>query len=367
MIDLSKKYVIGLMSGTSLDGVDAVLATFDPSPCIHGSAYIPFPEAIKARLFKLNSPAQNELHELNLIANELAVFYAEAVGLLLEKTGVNKSQVLAIGNHGQTIRHRPECGYTVQIGNHAKLAELTGIAVIGDFRARDIAAGGQGAPLVPAFHQQIFQNQEHAVAVFNIGGIANVTWLGCAGSTVYGFDSGPGNALLDYWCKQHLNKDYDESGNWARTGVVISELLEEWLATDFFHLPPPKSTGRDLFNPTWLAGYDLSKYAPEDVQATLTKLTAVTIVDALERYAAIPEMLYLCGGGVRNNYLVELIAADLPNTVVKSTDEIGAPSDTLEAFAFAWLAWRFCHGLAGNLPEVTGADGPRVLGVLHPG
>ena len=361
-----QKLVIGLMSGTSLDGVDAVLATFDPQPVMLADTYIPFDEELKALLLSLNTAQADELHLSASAANQLAVQYAQAVQQLLAKANVAATDILAIGNHGQTIRHRPDCGYTLQIGNHALLAELTGIPVVGDFRSRDIAAGGQGAPLVPAFHLNLFACNEQHVGILNIGGIANLTCLPANGGLVSGFDTGPGNLLMDYWCARHTGMPYDKAGQWAKTGKVIPALLAEWLSHEFFRLPPPKSTGRDLFNPAWLAQHALEQYPPQDVQATLLALTAESIASAVRQHMSVADVLYLCGGGAHNAALRDLLADLLPSVRIGVTDEVGVPGDTLEAFAFAWLAWRFCLGQTGNLPQVTGARGERILGAYFP-
>ncbi len=365
-ISSEQKLVIGLMSGTSLDGVDAVLATFDPAPQTLADAYIPFDAELKSLLLSLNTAQPDELHLSARAANELSIRYAEVVQLLLAKANVRAEDILAIGNHGQTIRHRPDYGYTLQIGNHALLAELTGIPVVGDFRSRDIAAGGQGAPLVPAFHLNLFASDTQHVGVLNIGGIANLTCLPAGGGMVRGFDTGPGNLLMDYWCGKHTGFPYDKAGAWAKSGTLIPSLLADWLAHAFFHLPPPKSTGRDLFNPAWLESHELHQYQAQDVQATLLALTATSVANSVKIHLPEAEILYLCGGGAHNMALREHIASLLPDTHIGVTDDTGVPGDTLEAFAFAWLAWRFCQRQTGNLPQVTGARGERILGAYFP-
>lgn len=353
------------MSGTSLDGVDAVIARFDPQPELVASHYLPMPAALRSSLLTLNAMSPDELHEANLAANALAHLYAEAVAALLAKSGLTAADVIAIGNHGQTVRHRPDCGYTVQLGNASLLAELTGIPVIADFRSRDVAAGGQGAPLVPAFHRALFARQDTGVAVLNLGGIANLTWLSRDGR-VLGFDTGPGNVLLDLWCERYTGEPYDRDGQLAAAGQVNGGLLAAMLAEPFFVTPPPKSTGRDLFNAAWLARFATAGLASADVQATLAALTSQTCADALKRHCPDTSRLYVCGGGARNPVLMAGLQQNLPGWSVEATDALGIPADWLEAFAFAWLAWRFLNGQSANLPAVTGAKGERILGCYYP-
>lgn len=357
-------YIIGLMSGTSLDGVDAVLAHFgNERPSLVGKCYLPFPARLKDTLWQLQTPADNELHISQQAANALAEIYAEAITALLADTGFNVAQISAIGCHGQTIRHRPECGYTVQIGNAALLAELTDIHVVSDFRARDIAAGGQGAPLTPAFHAALFAHENISRVIVNIGGISNLTCLPIKQQTIIGFDCGPGNALMDYWVNRHLGQAYDTGGQWAAGGKVIPSLLANLLSEPFFQSLPPKSTGRDLFNPSWLAMY-LAEYthaAPQDIQATLLMLTARSIADAIGQYADGSEV-YLCGGGAYNSALCEKLQTLLPHCKIATIQALGIAPDTVEAFAFAWLAYQTLQHQPGNLPAVTGARGLRILG-----
>lgn len=365
---------IGLMSGTSLDGVDGVLAAFPgEGGQTLGAAYVPFPEILRAELMALQSAGANEIHREALAANALQEYYAKCVAQLLAQTALPADMVCAIGVHGQTIRHRPELGYTRQINNPALLAELTGIDVIADFRSRDIAAGGQGAPLVPAFHQAAFSAEGQTRVVANIGGISNISVLACgADQRVVGFDTGPGNVLMDAWTAQHLGTAYDENGAWAAKGTIIPALLEALLDEDFFDLAPPKSTGRDLFNPDWLAG-KLSRFhdwAPADVQASLAALTASTLAQAIARHAPGVEGVFICGGGAYNTHLMRLLQqalADLKQTAtVQSSTELGIEPSQVEALAFAWLAHRFTARQPGNLPLVTGANGLRILGALYP-
>jgi len=363
---------IGLMSGTSLDGVDAVLADFAGPRCtvLHHHA-APFDAATRAELLALNTPGANELHRAALAANALARSYAAAVQAVLAQTQVAPSQVRAIGAHGQTVRHRPGefdgTGYTLQLNNPALLAELTGIAVVADLRTRDVAAGGQGAPLVPAFHQQQFGRPGQDLLVLNIGGIANLSVLGADGR-VLGFDCGPGNALMDHWCQQHTGQPFDRGGAWAASGQVLPGLLQLLEDEPFLRQPPPKSTGRDLFNPQWLAARleRANPAAPADVQATLTELTARACAASAASYQNQSEMLAVCGGGAFNAHLMARLQALLPALRVETTETHGLPPLQVEAAAFAWLARQAVHGLPGNLPNATGARGARVLGGIYP-
>jgi len=373
MPDPQNKQYIGLMSGTSLDGVDGVLAEFAPDGTIRtiATAYLPFPPALREDLLKLQAPSENEIHLEALSANGLAHVYAACVTDLLANAGVTAESVHAVGAHGQTIRHRPESGYTWQTGNPALLAELTGIDVVADFRSRDIAAGGQGAPLVPAFHQAVFGNAEEVRVVANIGGIGNISVLDrCRGIT--GFDTGPGNVLMDAWISRHLGKPYDAGGAWAASGTEIPALLTEMMAEPYIALPPPKSTGRDLFHADWLAakltGYTAA--SPEDVQATLAAFTAESIAEAVAKHAANAAAVYVCGGGACNSHLMQRLQQSLDarkhQARVQSTDALRISPNHVEALAFAWLAHRFSERKAGNLPRVTGASGLRILGALYP-
>ncbi|AVT07149.1 anhydro-N-acetylmuramic acid kinase [Paracidovorax avenae] len=364
---------IGLMSGTSLDGVDGALVEFEEGMPLRvaGFASAPLPDALKAELLALNASGADELHRAALAANALAGIYAEVVQRLLQAARLGPADVQAIGAHGQTVRHRPGLfdgtGYTLQLNSPALLAERTGIAVVADFRSRDVAAGGQGAPLVPAFHQAVFGRPDTTVCVLNIGGIANLSVLGAQGG-VLGFDCGPGNALMDHWCGLHTGQPYDAGGSWAAQGRVQPALLERLLSEPYLHQPPPKSTGRDLFNAAWLQSHlqELPPLPPPDVQATLTELTARACVMAMESHGQGGRQLAVCGGGARNGLLMRRLAALLPGVEVLTTDAFGLPPQQVEAAAFAWLAHRALHRLPGNLPQVTGATGPRVLGALYP-
>jgi anhydro-N-acetylmuramic acid kinase len=373
MPDSATKFYIGLMSGTSLDGVDGVLAGFSGGGTIKtvATAYLPFPPALRDDLLRLQAPSENEIHREALAANGLAKVYGECVSKILGESGIAQAEVTAIGAHGQTIRHRPELGYTRQTGNSALLAELSGIDVIADFRTRDIAAGGQGAPLVPAFHQAVFGNEGETRVVANIGGIGNISVLD-RGQASFGFDTGPGNVLMDAWIGQHGGQAYDANGAWAASGNEIPSLLADMMAEPYIALPPPKSTGRDLFHADWLnqklAGYVSAR--PEDVQATLAAFTAESLADSIARHARNATAVYICGGGAYNSHLLQRLQQALQQrnhlALVHSTDVLGISPNHVEALAFAWLAERFVTRRAGNLPAVTGAKGPRILGALYP-
>ncbi len=359
---------IGLMSGTSLDGVDAVLVAFDAEGrlAVQADFFLPYPLEVRTQVLALQPAGANELDRAARLGCVLADYYAEAVNGLLNAQQLAPDAICAIGCHGQTIRHAPQAGYTLQIGNLARLAELTGIDVAGDFRSRDIAAGGQGAPLVPAFHQQLFAAPDKARAIVNIGGISNLTRL-TPGEAVVGFDCGPGNMLMDAWIRRHQGLAYDKDGAWAAQGKVNPALLAAMLAEPYFAAPIPKSTGRDLFDLDWLDAL-LVKHPTlaVDVQATLLELTAATIAGACLQYAPASRELYLCGGGAFNRVLRERLAELLPAVSVSDTSTLGLPVHQVEAAAFAWLARQLLRRQNGSLPEVTGAAGARVLGALYP-
>lgn len=397
---------IGLMSGTSLDGVDAVLLAF---PVTHGldgprptgrdrprmvaHTALPFPDSLRAACLALNTSGNDELHRAALVGNAVTRLYAAAVKQLLADPAVSELahaahaaygpvRVRAIGAHGQTVRHRPGAfdgtGYTLQLQNPALLAELTGIDVVADFRSRDVAAGGQGAPLVPAFHADWFGQADADVAVLNIGGIANLSLLPALGAAdeenrggglILGFDCGPGNALIDLWCQRHTGERYDRHGAWAAKGMVQDALLSRMLDEPYFLLEPPKSTGRDLFHAAWLNG-QLAQFPhqrPVDVQATLIALTVEAAARSLlQCTGGAPTELIVCGGGAFNATLMRGLRNALPGHKVSSSADHGLAADQVEAAAFAWLAHRTIHRLAGNLPSVTGAKGPRILGAIYP-
>jgi anhydro-N-acetylmuramic acid kinase len=368
-------YFIGLMSGTSLDGVDGILCQLSTDGTWQGllaHAHRPFSPTLYSELQALQSPGPNELHRGALAGNALARVYAETCAALLEQTGLGPQDIRAMGAHGQTVRHQPGMhdgtGYTLQLLQAALLAELSGIDVVADLRSRDVAAGGQGAPLVPPFHQALFGQPERARAVVNIGGISNITLLRPHQSLI-GFDCGPGNTLLDHWCQTHRQQPFDRNGAWAATGHVHAGLLKHLSNEPFFSSPAPKSTGRDVFNAAWLA-HKLDtlneSVSATDVQSTLTELTAQSIAHELLRYTPTAQDVLVCGGGAFNAHLMQRLSVALPHAGVRSTAEEGLAPDHVEAAAFAWLAWAHTQHQPGNHPSVTGAKGFRVLGALHP-
>ncbi len=359
---------IGLMSGTSLDGMDAVLVNFGEKSQdikIMGHSYAPYEDKLKMALLRLHSPNINELEESLVIGNIVSKKAYEAIEALLKKTNIASKDIRAIGFHGQTIRHQPQKGFTLQIGNPALLAELSHINVIADFRSRDVAASGQGAPLVPAFHHEIFSHPITYRAILNIGGIANITLLNPK-TTVSGFDTGPGNILLDHWSKMHRNQAFDENGVWAKEGKIIETLLDAFFKDAYFEKTAPKSTGRDHFNEAWLNKHLQKSYSTQDIQRTLLELTALSIAKAIDSHDANITEIYLCGGGALNSFLVERLKALMPRIKIQPTDLLGIPTQYVEAAAFAWLAKQMLFSKPGNLPEVTGAKGLRILGALYP-
>ncbi len=408
------QYFIGLMSGTSLDGVDGVLLEWregspsgasvehDMSPSLLSGTrqlkvlqhvFQAFDADFREELLKLNTPGNNELHRAALAGNRLARHYAQVVHALLNATGLQAKDIQAIGAHGQTVRHRPlefdadpstgqgAVGYTLQLNNPALLAELTSIDVVAEFRTRDLAAGGQGAPLVPAFHAEIFGASTHTVAVVNIGGISNISILRSASKQstidtakihsplISGFDCGPGNALMDHWVHLHQGTNYDANGEWAAQGKVIPALLQSLLSEPFLHQAPPKSTGRDLFNPAWLhehLRHVQGNLAAVDVQATLCEFTALAIAKDLKLHAAQAKQLWVCGGGALNGHLMSRLQAHASGIQVASTELHGLPPLQVEAAAFAWLAAKTMKRETGSLESVTGARGARVLGAIYP-
>jgi anhydro-N-acetylmuramic acid kinase len=377
---MTHSHFIGLMSGTSLDGVDGVLAQIDAKGQLQVKAhhFVPFDATFRSELLALNQSGPDELHRSALAGNAIARHYADVVAALLQQTGLQAAQVSAIGAHGQTVRHRPlefdadparhwpAVGYTLQLINPALLAELTGIDVVADFRSRDLAAGGQGAPLVPAFHQGVFAQPGRCMAVLNIGGISNLSVLKADGS-VLGWDCGPGNALMDHWCATHTGAAFDRDGAWAAEGRVLTGLLDDLMAEAFLHRAPPKSTGRDLFNPSWLqARLPKAAWPAQDVQATLTEFTARACAQDVLRHAADAKSLIVCGGGALNGHLMHRLALHLPGLQVISSELRGLPPLQVEAAAFAWLAFKTVRRETSSLPSVTGAQGARVLGAIYP-
>jgi len=377
---------IGIMSGTSMDGIDGVLAEFDRSgrPKLLGFVAHPLRDDLKDQLMSLQMPGENEIHREALAGNALALAYAAVVEDLLKQCALKSEQISSIGAHGQTIRHQPQVqdgiGYTKQTLNPALLAEQTKIDVIADFRSRDIAAQGQGAPLVPAFHASQFMEPNIARAILNIGGISNLTLLNTNdpnpdSDSVRGFDCGPGNVLMDLWANRHLDQAYDEDGAFARSGQVHNALFKVLISEPFLEMSPPKSTGRDLFNEAWLEHY-LTKLKPgnlplpNDIQATLTFFTAHCAITHLKKYLPNCSELLICGGGIRNTYLMETLRSlaneHFKNLRIRSTSEFGIDPQIVEAMAFAWLAWAHKNQKPANLPAVTGAKGLRILGAKYP-
>ncbi len=360
---------IGLMSGTSLDGVDVALVTFEgDTPSCIAARTEPYPPSLRNALLELNQPGISieQMMDLDL---QLGRLYARQVRTLLETAGIAPHQVTAIGSHGHTIRHRPDKKYpsTLQIGDPNIIAHDTGITTIADFRRRDMAAGGQGAPLVPAFHQTVFQQEREERVIVNIGGISNITILpGNRNQVISGFDTGPGNVLLDGWAERHLQTPIDKDGAWAATGKVDTALLAEMLLDPFFHQPPPKSTGREYFNVAWLQTKTrINTLAPADVAATLCELTASCIATAIHQQAPETTRILVCGGGIHNNTLINLLKKLAAPATVESSMAYGIDPDWVEAIAFAWLARQTMNGQPGNLPSVTGADQPVVLGGIY--
>lgn len=361
---------VGIMSGTSLDGIDIALTRFNAGRQAElvDALCLPFPVQLREELLSLCQPGDDELRRAGLAGQAWARLAADGVLRLLRRNQLAADQIEAIGSHGQTLRHHPELGFSWQVGAPALLAELSGIRVISDFRSRDLAAGGEGAPLVPAFHDWLLRDNEACRTLVNIGGFANLTVMR-PGEPAVGFDSGPGNVLLDDWINLHLGKSFDSNGDWARRGQIQAELLRSMLDDPYFHRQGPKSTGREYFHRTWLNArlkqLDLAP-EPQDVQATLLELTAQSIAHAVRTHAADSEGVFICGGGANNTRLLERLQNLLAPIIVSTTTSLGVHPDWMEAIAFAWLAWRCQQGLPGNLPDVTGAKGPRVLGAIYP-
>jgi anhydro-N-acetylmuramic acid kinase len=363
---VSRELYVGIMSGTSIDGADAALVDFSSAaPRTLAFATAPFDDALRADVLALSSPKTDSLELAGPVSLALARLYARAVQAVLANAGVEPSAVAAIGCHGQTVRHRPEQGFTIQLNDPALLAELSGIDVIADFRRRDMAAGGQGAPLVPAFHEAVFRHPTIARAIVNIGGISNATWL-APGKALAGFDCGAGNVLLDGWAHRHLGEHYDVDGKWGSSGRVDPRLLEMLLGEAYLDRAPPKSTGRELFRVEWLDERLKTQAAPVDVQATLAEFTARAIIDGIDRFCVPTSEIYLAGGGARNPYLVSRIASMAQGRPVAKTDVLGVPTGHVESMAFAWLAMKFTHREPVDLSSTTGARGPRILGAIYP-
>lgn len=358
---------LGVMSGTSLDGLDIALIEQGEQLQLLATHYLPMPADLRQDLLSLCSSGPDEIARAALAENRWASLAGEGVRQLLDKHGLQADAVRAIGSHGQTIRHEPARGFTVQIGNPALLAELTGISVVADFRRRDVAAGGQGAPLVPAFHDTLFSHLGQRLAVLNVGGFSNLSLIE-HDQPVHGFDCGPGNVLLDAWIERTRGQAYDADGAWAASGTVQTDLLNRLLSDPFFAGSGPKSTGREVFNLPWLDDHlaRLPAYRDEDVQATLLELTARTIIESLQNAQQGTEALLVCGGGARNGALMARLAELLPQAQVTSTGAHGVDPDWVEAMAFAWLAHCCLEGIAANRPSVTAAKGLRILGAIYP-
>lgn len=365
---------IGLMSGTSLDGIDAGLFDFaSENPITLSTLTTRFPVTVQQDLLALCTPGDNEIERLGVLDNILGELYAKAVNQLLQQTGIAHKEVKAIGCHGQTLRHRPPNnksgkGFTLQIGDPNTLAELTGITTVADFRRRDMAVAGQGAPLAPAFHNAVFGSAKENRLVLNIGGIANITILPAQRGTVQGFDTGPGNVLMDCWAREAFGVNYDHNGDFAAQGSVNAILLQQMLADAYFMRTPPKSTGREYFTRDWLQAH-LNRHKPgkHDVMATLCSLTVDAIANDIQQYAAATQRVLVCGGGVHNRSLMLNLQHRFNRIPIESTLAYGIDPDFVEAAAFAWLAKQTLCGKSGNLPSVTGAEKPVILGGIYPG
>lgn len=367
---MSHQYYVGLMSGTSMDGVDAILVDFQSGkPEVIACHEEPIPTGLLSQLHLLANPKTGDINLLGECDRACGELFAEAVNNLLLKTKLTHEQIIAIGSHGQTVRHMPNLPYpfSLQIGDACTIAVQTNIDTVADFRRKDIALGGQGAPLVPAFHRDIFSESQKEKIILNIGGISNITWLGQGIDDTLGFDTGPGNTLLDLWYSQYNDEAFDESGLWAASGKVNDALLIRMLQHPYFVMPAPKSTGRELFNLSWLNQH-LSHYpaiSPQDVQATLAQLTAQTISTEITKLSKAVEV-YICGGGIFNKDLINRIQECLPQCHISSTEEIGIEPQWVEAIAFSWLAYCFINKKTSNLPAVTGAKKAAILGCFYP-
>jgi anhydro-N-acetylmuramic acid kinase len=366
----SSALYIGLMSGTSADGIDVALVDFSTGKMsLSASYYQAYDDVTHQKITELYQPAENEIDRTFALDVTLAHLFSKAISALLSQEKLTAKDIVAIGNHGQTIRHRPlittdiSAPFTLQIGCSQTLAILTGIRVIGDFRKKDVALGGQGAPLVPAFHRYLLPQSDKNTFLVNIGGIANLTYLPTEPSaSIAGFDTGPGNALLDAWCYLHTNKRYDNNGDWGRSGRVIQTLLTQLLADPYFDLTAPKSTGREYFTIAWLSTFsDALSLSAEDVQATLTALTAHSIANDINALAHHGNV-YICGGGIDNAYCYELLKQALPRFNVEPIVHLNINNEAFEAMAFAWLAFAYDNDIVGNIPAVTGAKKSAVLG-----
>jgi len=366
----ASEHYIGLMSGTSLDSIDAVLVRFTPSFELRAHLNYPIPPLLRQQILELTQSGPDEIERMGRVDIALAEAFAEATLLLLKQTGISADSIRALGSHGQTVRHRPEAGFTLQLGDPNTLAERTGITTVADFRRRDIAAGGQGAPLVPAFHDALFRTSKRDRVIVNLGGMANITLLPAdTEAPVLGYDTGPANVLMDAWIEHCRGESFDRDGNWAASGNVCPDLLSQLLAHPYFIAPAPKSTGREHFHSGWIQhsiGQLDAIIAPEDIQATLLELTAASLCNAIQSHGLDSPEIYLCGGGSHNIQLRKRIHARLPGYRISSTTALGLDPDWVEAAAFAWFAMRTLQHKTSSLAEVTGARGARVLGTICP-
>ncbi len=359
------------MSGTSLDGIDTIMIDLSDQAKIIGTHYQPYNDLLRQKLRRLATGCNDELTLYASLDTELGILFANTINQLIDKTEIAREDIRAIGSHGQTVRHLPDKIFpnSLQIGNPNIIAEHTGITTVADFRRRDIAAHGQGAPLVPAFHQAIFSHHEHYRAIVNIGGIANVTFLPPTinpAEMVIGFDIGPGNTLMDTWIYRHKGEKHDQNGNWGETGTCNQGLLNALIADPYFSTPPPKSTGPEYFNLVWLENYiNQHPDIPVNIQATLCELTSISISNVISAFDTHPSEVFICGGGSHNNYLMQQLSNKIPDSKVRTTSDIGIDPDWVEAAAFAWLAQRTLNGLPANLPAVTGATNPVILGGIY--
>lgn len=369
---------IGIMSGTSADAADAALVRIKDGKCdFIAAASCQYESQLRQSLLRLNADPALTLPKFIELDYQVAVAFADVTLKLLKQCDIGAEEICAIGSHGQTIFHQPNKtpSGTIQIGDPNTIAQRTGIDVVADFRRADMARGGQGAPLTPAFNYHALGDNDSGRVILNLGGIANITALGlntqgltAQGKTVIGFDTGPANTLLDAWCQISQGNAYDKNGAWARSGNVCDTLLNVLLADEYFQRAPPKSTGPDYFNLDWLEkAYDIAATSSADVQATLTELTATSISAAIKKFASDTRAVFVCGGGAHNDYLIERLRYHLAPTAVRFTNELGIDGDACESIAFAWLAYRHMNGLSGNLPQVTGADEPAILGGLYSG
>jgi len=372
---MSSSLYVGLMSGTSIDAIDAALVEVGDSISLRSIYEHPIPEATKAEIARISAPGDNEVERMGLLDRTLGALFADASLNLLEQADIAPAQITAIGSHGQTIRHRPassglppESAFTLQIGDPNTIAELTGITTVADFRRRDVAAGGEGAPLAPAFHASVFSDAACSRAVVNIGGIANATIL--QGKTLRaGFDTGPGNTLLDHWIQQHRGRSYDHDGDWSAEGKPKQALLDLLFQDSYFARTGPRSTGKEQFHLRWLeqALSELDTIEPQDVQATLAELTAQSIAKGIKSSGVNIDEIYICGGGAHNTDLMRRLYQQFPNATLDTTAALGIDPQWVEAAAFAWLAYRTVNTLSGNAPVVTGARDYKVLGAIYPG